>query len=374
MPAPWTTASVLAALAFALSAALTYASIGYARHRRLIDLPGQRRSHAAPTPRGGGVAIVVAVLLCVGVPIALWSPDRWPVVLAIVLVAAVGWIDDHRPLAAGVRFAVHWLAALVVFAPTLLQFLAAPGAAMEAFSGSFGAILAAYLVAGLVVGLAIVWSINLHNFMDGIDGLLAVQAIFVFAVLAVLLDRHGAPEAAAAAVVMAAAVAGFVPFNFPHARIFMGDVGSGVLGLLIALVGFALLGQGTAALASVLIACSAFVVDATATLLSRMLRGRRWYSAHREHLYQWLVRAGRSHAQVVGLYTGWNLLVVVPVLFWINRLPNIPSSAPEFASATAPLASGPALLALGGVYGLGATLWWAGKRGCLRQVRQRGRR
>src|SRR5699024_8631745 len=119
--------------------------------------------------------------------------------------------------------------------------------------------------------------------MDGIDGLLAAEAIFVLAALAWLCHHVGAPHAGEV-LVFAAAAAGFLPFNFPRARIFMGDVGSGVLGLLIAVAVLWQMSAPDTALSSGLILASAFVVDATATLVSRIVRGRRWYSAHREHL------------------------------------------------------------------------------------------
>jgi hypothetical protein len=162
--------------------------------------------------------------------------------------------------------------------------------------------------------------------------------------------------------VFAAAAAGFLPLNFPRARIFMGDVGSGVLGLLI---GIAVLWQMSApgtALASGLVLCSAFVTDATLTLVSRMARGRRWYSAHREHLYQWLARSGFSHAGVVALYMGWNLVIALPVVAWINRAPGawLPIANANIASR-----EGSGAGAAIAVYALGIVAWVAGKRWCL---------
>ncbi len=373
MAAPATTAALLAALAFALAALLTRASIAYALRRRLIDQPGQRRSHSVPTPRGGGIAIVAAILICVGAPIVLRAPQLWPVVAAIVLVAAIGWIDDHRPLGAATRLAVHALAALLVCVTVVLALATDPDPATRALVSPNGSVPAGRLLIALAAVVAIVWSTNLHNFMDGIDGLLALQALFVFVVMAVLLDRYGAPDAAVAAVVMAAAVGGFVPFNFPHARIFMGDVGSGVLGLLVVLLGLVHLGQTALAPVNVAIACSAFIVDASATLLSRMLRGRRWYSAHREHLYQWLVRSGRSHPRVVALYALWNLGVVVPVLCWVNRSSRVSGAMSNIAIGpfeAPPVAWG----ACAAVYVGGLALWFAARRHCLRRVRARSAR
>jgi UDP-N-acetylmuramyl pentapeptide phosphotransferase/UDP-N-acetylglucosamine-1-phosphate transferase len=336
-----------AAAAFALSAASVWAAIRYARRRRLIDLPGQRRSHRVPTPRGGGIGIVAAILL-VGLALAATSaaapmpPFLW-LLPAVAAIALVGWIDDHGGLAARTRLATHCAAAAwALAAPFWLG-----GAAPLPPGWPYAALLPVLL-------LALAWSVNLHNFMDGIDGLLAMQSLFVFATVAWLLQADGSAPALPYLSVWAAAVAGFVPFNFPRARIFMGDVGSGVLGFLVGVAVLWQLAEPQVAWPSGIVACSAFVADATCTLLSRMLRGRRWYSAHREHLYQWLARSGFSHAQVVALYMSWNLLIVLPVVYCMNR-----ASVPH----------APALLA-GGVYALAVVLWCGGKRWCLRSRRR----
>jgi UDP-N-acetylmuramyl pentapeptide phosphotransferase/UDP-N-acetylglucosamine-1-phosphate transferase len=342
----------------ALSASLTWLAIRYARRRQLLDLPGRRRSHSAPTPRGGGIAIVAA-MLAGGLALALQSTQAYlPLLLPpIVGIAMVGWLDDHGGLSALKRLAMHVIAAAWVFAGPLLL-LEFPVSDPPSGLGLAG-------IAAVVVTFAIVWSINLHNFMDGINGLLTLQTIFVLCALATLLAWREA-DGAAPLLVCAAACAGFLPFNFPRARIFMGDVGSGVLGFAIAVAVLWQIATPKIAAASGLVLCSAFVTDSTCTLLSRMLRGRRWYSAHREHLYQWLVRCGHSHARVVAFYMGWNLLIVLPVIGWMNRSPTsqVPSvgTLPSFGIGAA-----------AGVYALAAVIWWFGKRGCLAAVRKRGR-
>ncbi len=333
-----------------LSALVTWLSIRYAQRNALLDQPGQRRSHSVPTPRGGGIGIVAAVLAGLAVT-ALSGHLRAlceSAAVAVVLVAAIGWIDDHRGLSARLRLLVHLAAVIALYFPLFgfVWFLAQfHGANAEAAPPLHYAVL---LLAVIAFVLANLWFVNLHNFMDGINGLLACQAIFVFLAMAALVSG----DSRNVLLLCAAAVAGFLPFNFPRARVFMGDVGSGTLGLLIAgaVALQALSFRGS--VFSGLIACSVFVTDATCTLLSRMLRGRRWYSAHREHLYQWLVRCGFSHARVVALYMGWNLCVVVPVLYLVNR-------GEASASPTAGLAG---LLT---VYALALLLWIVGKRACL---------
>lgn len=342
---------ILAAVTFALSALCTRLGIAYAHRRNLVDQPGQRRSHSTPTPRGGGIGIVAGSLLATAL-IATRSDAPYhlvafALVVAILIVAAVGWIDDHGGLRARTRFAAHCLgAALLLATPAALVGLLTP----EASSGA----LVLYALAAALPGFAIVWSINLHNFMDGIDGLLACQVVFVMAALAAVFAQADQPTAAGYVGLLALAALGFLPFNFPRARIFMGDVGSGVLGLLVAVVVALQMLTPAIALATGLVLCSAFVTDASCTLLSRVLRGRRWYSAHREHLYQWLVRCGYSHARVVALYMGWNLLIVLPAVYWMN------------ASGT-PASSGIGIACM--VYALAVAIWWFGKRWSLKRVR-----
>jgi UDP-N-acetylmuramyl pentapeptide phosphotransferase/UDP-N-acetylglucosamine-1-phosphate transferase len=276
--------------------------------------------------------------------------------IALALVAAAGWIDDHRGLAARWRILIHALAAAIVLGGMA-------SAAISAGNGAAGAPAIAYAIMLGVIWLSLVWSINLHNFMDGINGLLAVQAIFVFLALAVVAGSAGADADAWHLCALSAAVVAFVPFNFPRARVFMGDVGSGTLGLL---VGIAVLRQmslpGVAPLSGI-VACSAFVADATCNLLSRMLRGKRWYSAHREHLYQWMARSGMSHTRVVGWYMGWNLFVVVPVLYAMNAASGAESGRSLFS----------AWPWVAGIYALACALWIFGKRWCLGKVKSQRR-
>lgn len=363
---------VLATLA--TSALVTALTISYARRRQMLDLPGQRRSHSVPTPRGGGLGIVVAVVLCVLLPLTLLNPGSNAVnaplliSMALVVVALAGWIDDHGGLRALYRFSAHCVAAGLLLGAMLkpissvILMLATPGWWMLIF--------AIALVTGLL--LAIVWSINLHNFMDGIDGLLATQSIFVLLALGTLGLVFGSGPAWLSSLVAAAAVVGFLPFNFPQARTFMGDVGSGALGLLVAVAVLYQLGDHSLDAATGLIACSAFATDATATLLSRILRGRRWYDAHREHLYQGLVRSGYSHARVVCLYVGWNLLVALPAMLLIQSPRSVMAVDPFPLSAVPLQPSARGLVVMFVVYALALALWVVGKRHCLQRARRGG--
>ena len=357
-PSTW---GLLAVSAVALSSVLTWASIRYARNRQMIDHPGQRRSHAVPTPRGGGIGMVVAVIAGLVVMAVFGRGDAdfavsTALVASILMVAGAGWIDDHRGLGAALRLLAHGIAACLLGLPALALLL--PGWGENPATPWIA-------IAMLICTIGIVASINLHNFMDGIDGLLAMQALFVFCVLAWVCHQAGRLGEAQHMGLFAAAVLGFLPFNFPRARIFMGDVGSGTLGLLIAVAVFWQMAAVPGAIWVGFIASSAFLVDSTMTLGSRVIGGRRWYSAHREHLYQWLVRAGFSHARVVGIYAGWNLMVALPVILWGRGNAAGPSEAG--------LSSLQESWATTVVMVLAVVLWLTGKRWCLRATRRGSR-
>jgi UDP-N-acetylmuramyl pentapeptide phosphotransferase/UDP-N-acetylglucosamine-1-phosphate transferase len=339
--------------AAALSALATGLALAYARRRGLLDAPGPRRSHIVPTPRGGGIGIVLAVLI-IGLLPAAFAGLAWalPLALALLAVAAVGWIDDHRPLSARLRLLVHLVAA---------------GLSAGVLLGWPADVAAWVLLAAVIVALA--WSINLHNFIDGIDGLLGLDAAAVFALLAAFAFAAGDAGLARLAAVAAAASAAFLPFNLPRARIFLGDVGSGALGLLLGALSLAAWRRGVLDLGAILMLLSACAVDATATLVSRMLRGRRWWRPHREHLYQWLVRSGSSHPRVALAYLAWTL-GVVPLLLAARAVVQaspLAAASPRFAESLY-FVGWPAATLL-----IAAGLWWAGKRACLRRVRCRAR-
>ncbi|HEX7129821.1 MAG TPA: glycosyltransferase family 4 protein [Rhodanobacteraceae bacterium] len=336
------------AAAFGLSAVLVWATLAYAQRRGMLDHPGRRRSHSMPTPRGGGLGLVVGLLLTapaalLGLPGDVPSATVSGLLLATAMVAAIGWWDDHRSLAVLPRLGVHLLAALLAAIAVLWS--VSPAAFDGIPPGRWPWLLATALFAA--------WSINLHNFMDGIDGLLGLQTVFVGAGIATLAQQRGDVALAGGGLVTAAASLGFLLFNRPPARIFMGDVGSGALGLWLAALAGLLATRHPELVWAVLVLLSTFVVDATLTLFDRMVRGRAWYTAHREHLYQWLVRSGCTHAGADARYLGWNVLAVVP------------------ATAAAAIWSSFAAMICIGFYGLSGLAWMIGKRACIARVHRR---
>jgi UDP-N-acetylmuramyl pentapeptide phosphotransferase/UDP-N-acetylglucosamine-1-phosphate transferase len=283
--------SVWMLLHLVLAATGTWLARSYALSKQLLDQPGERRSHSAPTPRGGGIAIVLAVLLG-----ACWLAYRQPQQVfqlacfgaGLILVAGIGWVDDHRPLPAWPRLLVHAVAAFLL-----------AWAVHRSTPGVLAPVMAFILVMALV---------NIWNFMDGIDGLAASQAAIVAFAVTLILGGRGPWGWVAAG--MLAALAGFLPFNFPKARIFLGDVGSGALGFLVAALLMAAFQSGRVAWPLLLLPVSAFLVDAGFTLGMRMLRGERWWLPHVQHTYQKWAGRSMSHVGVTLAYAGFSLVGV----------------------------------------------------------------
>ncbi len=297
---------ILLVLGCAVSWALTSAVRRYALHSNLLDHPNARSSHTVPTPRGGGIAIVVSFLATVAIlAFAHIADPRLAAALlgGGALVAILGFIDDRRPLPARWRFAGHLLAAVWV----LFWIGSKPPVPIFGFLVDLG------VGTTLLAGLFVVWSINLFNFMDGIDGIASLEAIVVAlggAFVWWLTQPQGDWFLALA---FAACVAGFLFWNFPPARIFMGDAGSGFLGCILS--SLALWNGHIAANAfwSWLILGGCFMVDATITLVRRVARGERFNEAHRSHAYQYAARLHASHKTVTLAFVAITILWLFPL-------------------------------------------------------------
>jgi len=307
LPAWWLFAG--AALACALLAAPLRR---WLLRRHMVDYPEARRSHSAPTPRGGGLACVAALALAWLIWPGAWSA-WWQLMPAVLFMAAVGWIEDRHQL------------------PLLWRFLAqvATAAALLAAVGGlatvavFGHAIEAWWLWTALAGVAIVWLVNLYNFMDGSDGMAAGQGLWAGLIMAWLFASADQPQSAAFALAVAGAWGGFLVWNRPPARLFMGDVGALTLGATVA--GCALAGAASGAISAWVsfMVSAVFVVDATATLLARVRHGEQWYTAHRQHAYQRLLDMGWGHGGVVGLYMLINVFVVLPVIAAALKWPHL---------------------------------------------------
>jgi Fuc2NAc and GlcNAc transferase len=290
--------------AFILSLLSTKAVRGFALHAGLIDHPSERGSHTAPTPRSGGLGIILAFfvsLLWLQIASALSARMAITLMLAGGAVALVGLFDDRSPLPARIRFVVHLAAAVAVIAVIGEVPLGriAPEGTLEIWIGR---------ILGVIT---IVWTTNLFNFMDGIDGIAGSEAVFVAAAGAALNWYVGGDrELSMVLLCLAGASLGFLAWNWPPARIFMGDVGSGFLGFTLAAVGLMANRQGSIAIAVWPILGGVFLVDATVTLIRRASRGDRWFEAHRMHAYQHLARRWNSHR-------GATLVVIAINVCWL---------------------------------------------------------
>lgn len=285
----------------------------YALSGGLLDEPNARSSHQVATPRGGGLAIVVVFVLgCLAWQLLGWLAASSCAVLvgAGLLVAVLGFIDDHRHVGAGWRLLGHFLAAAGA-----LLWLGGYAVLPSALAAALG--LPGWLI-GVVSVLYLVWLLNLYNFMDGIDGIAAVEALSVCLGMALIYALGGQGDLLPAPLLLAAAVSGFLRWNFPPARIFMGDVGSGFLGLVLGILSLQAALSDLALFWAWLILLGVFVVDATWTLLRRLSRGKKPYEAHRTHAYQWASRRHGAHRPVTLAVLAINGLWLLPIALLVG--------------------------------------------------------
>lgn len=291
---------------FLVSWVLTLTLRRYASAKKLIDVPNERSSHSIPTPRGGGVAIVFAFLIALpGLTfLGLMRPElMYGLLGGGGLVAVIGFADDHNHIAARWRLLGHFAAA--AWALFWLGGLAPiPFLGMTVDLGILGSVLAL---------IYLVWMLNLYNFMDGIDGLASAEAICACLGSCLIYGLTGRIELMWVALTLAVSVGGFLCWNFPPARIFMGDAGSGFLGLILGVMAVDAAWKSGDFLWSWLILLGVFVVDATWTLGRRLLSGEKVYEAHRSHAYQYASRRYGSHKVVVFAVVAVNVLWLTPL-------------------------------------------------------------
>lgn len=287
-----------ATIATALATRLVLAGL---RRRAILDHPNERSSHAQPTPRGGGIA-VVAVLVPSWILIQFHAPlgelSQWLAIAGILALAVLSWLDDLFGLSAALRIVCHGLAVAIV--------LAALPAERLVFQG-----LLPPLADHIATGILWLWFINLFNFMDGIDGISGVETLAIALGLCLVAALNGGRmprQEELLAVALAGTALGFLAWNWHPARLFLGDVGSVPLGFALGwlLILAALAGYWAAALILPLY----YFADATITLTRRAARGEKIWRAHREHFYQQAVARGESHGAVARLIAFANLALI----------------------------------------------------------------
>lgn len=302
---PLETTLIAAAVVALFAGGLVRLLIPFLRNRQILDRPNARSSHTVPTPRGGGLG-VIAVLLPALAGWMIWAEEPIGSTISVlggaVLLVAVSWIDDVKGLGPLPRLGAQLLATAAMLGPAILLSL------------TVQPMLSLVL---LLLVIAWIWFINLFNFMDGIDGITAVETLICAggtAVVALTFDR--VDFLFAPAMIIAAAALGFLIWNWHPAKVFLGDVGSVPLGFLIGWLLLSLASKG--AWAAAIILPSYYLADATITLLRRLLRGEKIWQAHREHFYQKAVQAGRSHAQVSSA-VGLAGLALIALAWWSTQ-------------------------------------------------------
>ena len=284
---------------FIVSMFMTYAFAKYAPKRIFADMPNSRSSHVTPVVRGGGIVFVLLWVLSVEIA----SNELLAIVLGSSVIAGVGFLDDIFGLPVLLRFVFQLLVSCLLI----------------------------YCIGGVSFELAIVyvfamcWSVNLFNFMDGVDGIAAVEAIFVFGAGGVLFMLHGGDAYAMLSWSLVAVVAGFLVWNYPRARVFMGDVGSYFLGLLVAIFAIVAYHKYNVPIICWLVLYGTFLFDSGITLARRILMRQKFVQAHRSHAYQRLQEIGWSHKQILFAVTFLNILLAIIALgiscfgkYWIE--------------------------------------------------------
>jgi len=292
-----------------------------------VDTPNERSSHETITPRGGGLSFVIIFFICLSILYITNNISNelyFSLFVGGLTIAAIGLLDDYSHINAGIRLSVHILAAIVVLIWIGgLQFI-------QVFDHLFILEWVGYLF-GLFI---IVWLLNLYNFMDGIDGLAGLEAIFVATAAALIsmssMDNNpyvnqlvglDSQTTFVLLIILSFSVLGFLIYNWPPARIFMGDVGSGFLGFAFGVLIIATTMIGIITIWVWMILFGVFIMDATITLIRRIFEGKRWYAAHRTHAYQHATQRWGSHLKITLAVLAINIIWLLPIAWIANIKP-----------------------------------------------------
>lgn len=283
----------------------------YTIKKNLIDVPNDRSSHTTPTPRGGGLSIVIAFLITIPFIDLLSADVLFALTGSGIIIATIGFWDDHNHIPARWRLLAHFTASFwVIYWVGNIEDI-------QIFNFQFSA---GFLGLG-IVALLLVWLLNLFNFMDGIDGIAASEAIFVLTAGALFSWLHGLEGLKIISVLLAASTFGFLLLNWPPAKIFMGDVGSAFLGMMIGVIAYANILAGISVWIWFIL-LGVFFVDSGITLLRRILNGEKWYEAHCSHAYQHAAKK-LGHKTVTVSTILVNLFWLLPLAYLAYINPNI---------------------------------------------------
>jgi len=304
---------------FSVSAVTTRQLVSNSHRLSSLDIPNERSSHLTPTPRGGGLSFVAASLvgfLLLFLNNTLNHADLLALSCAGAIVAIAGYLDDRKKISgATIRLVLHVIAAIVLVV----------GIGFPSQISLFDRTISTGVVGSILGVIYLVWLLNLFNFMDGTDGIAASEAIFI-ALAGAFLNYHVLSHAnhSDAAIVLAASTFGFLLYNWSPAKIFMGDVGSGYLGIVVGGLSLMAAKQQHELLWVWIILLAVFVSDATITLIRRLARKQKPHVAHRSHAYQHLAIRFNSHAKVSLIVLAINIVWLLPIAFLVadNQIPG----------------------------------------------------
>jgi Fuc2NAc and GlcNAc transferase len=277
-----------------------------------MDIPNERSSHQTPTPRGGGIAFVATSLIGFLFLLLNNTLDNNALLVlccAGLIVAVAGHLDDRQKISgATIRLVLHAIGAIILIV----------GIGFPSQISIFDRTVNTGIIGSILGVVYLVWLLNLFNFMDGTDGIAASEAIFVL-LAGAFLNYNILSDAnhSAAAVILAASIFGFILYNWSPAKIFMGDVGSGYLGIVVGGLSLIAANQEPELLWAWIILLAVFVSDATVTLIRRLLRKQKPHVAHRSHAYQHLAIRLNSHAKVALLVLAVNIAWLLPIAFLV---------------------------------------------------------
>ncbi len=280
--------------------------------RNMLVIPSDRSSHQEPKPQGGGLSILISFIFFMVLSLFMdFIEEEIVIALTIpcLLVGLVGLKDDFHSIKPSFRLIIHFFSA-----STGLYLLG--GLPPISF---FGGLVNLGFIGHILAVFYIVWLINLYNFMDGIDGLASLEAIFIFSSLAIFIYiTLGTTNISFLLPFLIGSVLGFLLWNFPKSFIFLGDVGSGFLGIILALTSLLIAKEIPQLFWSFLVLIGVFVVDSTYTLFFRIFSGKKFYEAHSQHLYQKIARSFNSHGKTSVLILIINLIWLMPIALLIT--------------------------------------------------------
>lgn len=299
------------AVVWLMTWSLTWCMRRYALAKQLLDIPNQRSAHVHPTPRGGGVAFVfvfIITMLClIYSQKVVWFGDMF-LMGALLITASVGFWDDKQSLP------VHWRLLAQAIASGLALYGIGPIPGIVVFhweiSSGYGLTILALLY--------LIWMLNSYNFMDGIDGIASSEALFVCGGMGIIYWLTGYPMQMVVVLILAACMLGFLFWNFPPARIFMGDAGSGFLGLILGIFSLQSMAYNPSFIWSWLILLGVFIVDATLTITIRLIRKEHIAKAHNQHAYQHATRLFSSHLPVTLGACALNVVWLFPIALLVG--------------------------------------------------------